>query len=58
MNYRRLPVALVFNIALAGGAYWLWRSTRPTIAGASPHAEHPPMEGFTLNTPPEGEAPA
>ena len=59
MNYRRLfVVALALNIALAGGAYRLWRSTRPTIAGALPHAEHPPMEGFTLNTPPEGEAPA
>jgi len=59
MNYRRLfVIALVLNIALAGAAYWLWRSTRPTAAISPPHAEHPPMEGFTLNTPPEGESPA
>jgi RND family efflux transporter MFP subunit len=58
MNYRRLFVfALVLNIALAAGAYWLWRSTRPTTASVPPGAEHPPMEGFTLNTPPEGEPP-
>jgi Cu(I)/Ag(I) efflux system membrane fusion protein/cobalt-zinc-cadmium efflux system membrane fusion protein len=58
MNYRRLFVfAVVLNIVLAAGTYWLWRSTRPTATTAPPPAEHPPMEGFTLNTPPEGAPP-
>jgi RND family efflux transporter MFP subunit len=56
MNYRRLfLVAVVLNIALAGGVYWFWKSSRPASNAQTP-AEHPPMEGFTLNTPPEGAA--
>ena len=57
MNYRRLFIAaFVLNLALAGTAYWFWRSWRPA-ASAQPPAEHPPMEGFTTNVPPEGAAP-
>jgi RND family efflux transporter MFP subunit len=57
MNYRRLFIfAAVLNVALAVGVYWLWKSSRPA-SSAQRQAEHPPMEGFTLNTPPEGEAP-
>lgn len=57
MNYRRLfVIAVVLNVALAAGAYWIWRSSRPTTVAAPPPAEHPPMEGFTLNAPPEGTA--
>jgi RND family efflux transporter MFP subunit len=56
MNYRRLFIgAVALNIALALGAYWMWRSSRPAPTRQS--AEHPPMEGFTINTPPEGVAP-
>jgi RND family efflux transporter MFP subunit len=57
MNYRKLFIfAVALNVALALGAYWIWRSSRP--APSSPTAiEHPPMEGFTVNTPPEGSAP-
>ena len=58
MNYRRLfIVAFVLNIVLAATAYWFWRSSRPA-ATAQPPAEHPPMEGFTTNVPPEGSAPS
>ena len=57
MNYRRLFVAaLILNVALAVGAYWTWKSSRPAASAQGP-AEHPPMEGFTINTPPEGSAP-
>jgi membrane fusion protein, copper/silver efflux system len=58
MNYRRLfVIAVSLNIALAAGAYWMWRSSRfATVAQPTP-AEHPPMEGFTLNMPPEGAPP-
>jgi RND family efflux transporter MFP subunit len=57
MNYRRLfIVALILNIVLAVGAYWIWRSSRPATS-AQGSGEHPPMEGFTINTPPEGAAP-
>jgi RND family efflux transporter MFP subunit len=57
MNYRRLfIVAVVLNVALAIGVYWLWKASRPA-SSAQKQSEHPPMEGFTLNTPPEGEAP-
>ncbi len=57
MNYRRLFVAaIMLNLVLAGAAYWFWRSSRPA-ATAQPPAEHPPMEGFTTNVPPEGAAP-
>jgi RND family efflux transporter MFP subunit len=57
MNYRKLFIfALVLNIALAIGAYWIWRSSRPKQSSTSA-VEHPPMEGFTINTPPEGSAP-
>lgn len=56
MNYRRLFIgAVALNIALGLGAYWMWKSTRPTPTQQS--AEHPPMTGFTINTPPEGSAP-
>jgi RND family efflux transporter MFP subunit len=58
MNYRKPFIfALVLNVALAAGAYWIWRSSRPAPASARA-VEHPPMEGFTLNTPPEGAAPS
>ena len=58
MNYRRLfVVAVILNVALAAAVYWIWNSSRRTTATAQPPAEHPPMEGFTLNTPPEGSAP-
>ena len=57
MNYRKLfIVAVVLNGALALGAYWLWRSSRPAPSATSP-TEHPPMEGYTINAPPEGAAP-
>jgi len=56
MNYRRLfIIAFVLNIALAGAAYWFWRSSHQTAP--RPPAEHPPMEGFTTNVPPEGAPP-
>src|SRR5919197_2696799 len=57
MNYRKLFVAaFVLNLVLAGTAYWLWKSPRRASSNpASP--EHPPMEGFTINTPPEGAPP-
>lgn len=58
MNYRKLFVfAVVLNIVLAAGAYWIWRSSRPTPTFGKA-VEHPPMEGFTLNTPPEGAGPS
>ena len=57
MNYRKLFVAaFVLNFLLAGAAYWFWRSSRPTASSQS-QAEHPPMEGFTINKPPEDAAP-
>src|SRR5215813_4245994 len=57
MNYRRLFVAaIVVNYVLAGTAFWFWRSSRPALNGQS-QSEHPPMEGFTINTPPEGAPP-
>jgi len=58
MNYRRLfVIAVILNVVLAIGAYWIWRSSRPATGTTQPSAEHPPMEGFTLNAPPEGSAP-
>ena len=58
MNYRRLfVIAAILNIALLAGGYWIWRSSRPAAVVAPISAEHPPMEGFTLNAPPEGAAP-
>src|SRR5213594_3635190 len=58
MNYRKLFIfAVVLNVALALGAYWIWRSSRPAPSSTSA-VEHPPMEGFTLNTPPEGATPS
>jgi Cu(I)/Ag(I) efflux system membrane fusion protein/cobalt-zinc-cadmium efflux system membrane fusion protein len=57
MNYRRLfMMAVALNFALALGAYWIWRSPRPASTAQAP-AEHPPMEGFSTNMPPEGTAP-
>src|SRR5437870_3522128 len=57
MNYRKLfIIAVVLNVALAFGAYWIWKSSRPSSPSTS-GVEHPPMEGFTVNTPPEGSAP-
>jgi RND family efflux transporter MFP subunit len=57
MNYRKLFIfAVALNVALALGAYWIWRSSRPTPSSTSA-VEHPPMEGFTVNTPPEGSVP-
>src|SRR5438034_6837847 len=57
MNYRKLfIVAVALNVALALGAYWIWRSSRPAPSSTSA-VEHPPMEGFTINAPPEGSAP-
>jgi Cu(I)/Ag(I) efflux system membrane fusion protein/cobalt-zinc-cadmium efflux system membrane fusion protein len=57
MNYRKLFIfAVALNVALALGAYWIWRSSRPTPSSTAA-AEHPPMEGFTINAPPEGSAP-
>jgi RND family efflux transporter MFP subunit len=57
MNYRKLFIfAVALNVALAIGAYWIWKSSRPSPNSTSA-AEHPPMEGFTINTPPEGSAP-
>jgi Cu(I)/Ag(I) efflux system membrane fusion protein/cobalt-zinc-cadmium efflux system membrane fusion protein len=54
MNYRRLFVAaVVLNIVLASAAYWFWRSSQLASNTQTP-AEHPPMEGFTTNMPPEG----
>ena len=56
MNYRKLFIgAVALNIALAVGAYWMWRSK--SAAPMPTATEHPPMEGFTINTPPEGSAP-
>ena len=58
MNYRRLfVIVLIVNIALVASVYWMWKASRPQTVAPSPSAEHPPMEGFTLNTPPEGAAP-
>lgn len=58
MNYRRLfIIAVILNIALAAGAYWIWRSSHAATVAAPASAEHPPMEGFTLNASPEGAAP-
>jgi RND family efflux transporter MFP subunit len=57
MNYRKLFfAALVLNLALAGAAYWFWKSSRHAPTSPS-NVEHPPMEGFTVNTPPEGSPP-
>ena len=57
MNYRKLFIfAVVLNVALASGAYWIWKSSRSS-PNSTNAAEHPPMEGFTINTPPEGAAP-
>ena len=57
MNYRKLfVVAFALNFLLGGAAYWFWRSSRPAPNSQS-QTEHPPMEGFTTNTPPEGAAP-
>src|SRR5215467_9829479 len=57
MNYRRLFIAaIVVNFVLAGTAFWFWRSSRPALNGQS-QSEHPPMQGFTINTPPEGAPP-
>jgi Cu(I)/Ag(I) efflux system membrane fusion protein/cobalt-zinc-cadmium efflux system membrane fusion protein len=57
MNYRKLfIIAVVINVALALGAYWIWKSSRPA-PGSTSAGEHPPMEGFTINAPPEGSAP-
>ncbi len=57
MNYRRLFFfAVVLNVAIALVAFWIWKSSRPSIPSKSA-VEHPPMEGFTVNTPPEGSAP-
>ncbi|HET8824028.1 MAG TPA: efflux RND transporter periplasmic adaptor subunit, partial [Terriglobales bacterium] len=58
MNYRRLfVIAVLLNVVLAAGVYWIWRSSRPATVAVPTPAEHPPMEGFTLNAPPEGSAP-
>ncbi|HEV2698318.1 MAG TPA: efflux RND transporter periplasmic adaptor subunit, partial [Terriglobales bacterium] len=57
MNYRRLFLAaVVLNLVFVGAAYWFWRSSRPAASAQGP-AEHPPMQGFTTNAPPEGTAP-
>ncbi len=57
MNYRSLFIfAVVLNVALALGAYWIWKSSRPSPSSTTP-VEHPPMEGFAINTPPEGPPP-
>jgi len=57
MNYRKLFIfAVALNVALALGGYWIWKSSKPTQSSTSA-MEHPPMEGFTINTPPEGSAP-
>src|SRR5438876_4294142 len=57
MNYRKLFIfAAVLNVALVLGAYWIWKSSRAS-PGSTNAVEHPPMEGFTINTPPEGSAP-
>ena len=57
MNYRKLFIfAVVLNVALASGAYWIWKSSRSS-PNSTNTAEHPPMEGFTINTPPEASAP-
>lgn len=56
MNYRKLfIIAFVLNLALAAGFYWMWRGSRPSPTPAN--GEHPPMEGFSANTPPESAAP-
>jgi len=57
MNYRKLFIfAVVLNVALAIGAYWIWKSSRPSPSSANA-VEHPPMEGFTVNTSPDGSVP-
>lgn len=57
MNYRRLfVIAVILNLALAAGAYWIWKSSRLAPVAALAPAEHPPMEGFTLNAAAEGSA--
>ncbi len=57
MNYRKLFIgAIVLNAALSLGAFWIWRSSRPAPSSGNV-VEHPPMEGFTTNVPPEGSAP-
>jgi len=57
MNYRKLfMIAVMLNIVLAIGAYWIWKSTRPAPSSTSA-VEHSPMEGFSSNAPPEGTAP-
>ena len=57
MNYRKLfIVAAALNIALALGAYWLWKSSKP-VTRPTNSTEHPPMEGFAVSAPPEGSAP-
>src|SRR5438874_13376983 len=57
MNYRKLFImAVVLNVAILFGAYWIWKSSRPSPSSSNA-VEHPPMEGFTINTPPEGSAP-
>src|SRR5258708_28304517 len=57
MTYRNLFMfASVLNFALALGAYWIWKSSRSS-PDSTRTVEHPPMEGFTINTPPEGSAP-
>ena len=54
MNYRRLFIAaFIVNFVLAGTAFWFWKSSRPASNGQS-QSEHPPMQGFAINTPPEG----
>ena len=57
MNYRKLFIAaIVLNVVIALGAFWIWRSSRPAPSSGNV-VEHPPMEGFTTNAPPEGSAP-
>src|SRR5439155_10930826 len=57
MNYRKLfMIAVMLNLVLAIGAYWIWKSTRPAPSSTSA-VEHSPMEGFSSNAPPEGTAP-
>ena len=44
MNYRKLfMIAVMLNIVLAIGAYWIWKSTRPAPSSTSA-VEHSPME--------------
>jgi len=57
MNYRKLFIfAVVLNVAITLVAFWIWKSSRPSSPSTS-GVEHPPMEGFTINAPPEGSAP-